>query len=293
MIEGTASVEAVNSVVGKILADFEGEVSPAVNKLVTPNTGLMQLDAITGGIPRGQVTILGARPGMGKTAFLVNLVSHVVVEQGLVCLYFSFEQSKEDLALRMLSKISRIPSTRLRQAQLRGTDWSQLTHAVDVLSKGKLYLSDSSSLSPEELLSECQLVLKQLGKIDLIVVDCLQLCRGTAGASSSERDFELAEFLRGIKTFAIAANCSVLISSQVDRRVETRLDKRPRLGDLREITSIEGRADVVILLYRDEVYYRDSESKGTAELHIVKNRSGELAWVRLGWIPETQIFCSL
>jgi replicative DNA helicase len=241
-------------------------------------TGFTDLDSKTAGLQQSDLVIVAARPSMGKTAFSVNIVEHAVMSGGSV-LVFSMEMPSEQIVMRMLSSLGRIDQTRLRTGELQDDDWSRFTGAVSQLRDKRLYVDDTPALTPGEVRARARRVAREADGLDLIVVDYLQLMR-TADKSES-RAGEISEISRSLKALAKEMRCPVVALSQLNRQLESRPDKRPLMSDLRESGAIEQDADVILFIYRDEVYNEDTDDKGTAEIIIGKQRNGPIGKVRL------------
>ena len=236
-------------------------------------TGFNQLDNLTSGLQNSDLIILAARPSMGKTALALNIARHAAVEANIPVAVFSLEMSKEQLSLRMLCSEARIDSSRLRGGFFSMEDWHRLTDAAGILSESPIYIDDSASISAMEIRAKARR-LKMDKNIGLIIIDYLQLMQGRAGAE--RRDLEISEISRALKALAKELQLPVLALSQLNRMLEQRTDKRPRLSDLRESGALEQDADVVAFIYRDEVYNKeeDNPNRGIAEILLSKQRNG-------------------
>ena len=244
-------------------------------------TGLSGVDAITTGLNKSDLIILGARPGMGKTSFALNLARNVAVNQEKTVCFFSLEMSCEQLVSRMLSSEAMIPSTGLRTGRLSPEEWKRLGMAASVLAKAPLYFDDTSSATVAEMKSK----LRRMKQVDLVVIDYLQLM--TTGRRNDNRVQEVSEITRTLKIMAKDLNVPVMTLAQLSRGSERRTEHKPQLADLRESGSIEQDADLVLFLYRDE-YYKDGggdedSNPNSAELIVAKNRHGALDTVPLHW----------
>jgi replicative DNA helicase len=246
-------------------------------------TGFADLDQRTAGLQPTELIILAARPAMGKTSFALSIAQNAAVSGGWPCIVFSLEMSSAQLAERMLCSEARIDSSTLRRGVIQRQDMSNLTYAAGILSKAPILIDDTPALSLRELRARAMRFrsTKELfdgphgpRKTGLIVVDYLQLMRGSAQASKASREQEISEISRGLKSLAKELECPVLALSQLNRGLEARTDKRPQLSDLRESGAIEQDADVILFIYRDEVYNKDSDAKGIAEVIMGKNRHG-------------------
>lgn len=253
-------------------------------------TGFSDLDDKTAGLQRSDLVIVAARPSMGKTAFAVNMVEHAVMS-GSKVLVFSMEMPSEQIVMRMLSSLGRIDQTRLRSGELQDDDWNRFTGAVSQLRDKQLFIDDTPALTPGDVRSRARRVSRELGGLDMIVVDYLQLMR-TAEKSES-RTNEISEISRSLKALAKEMRCPVVALSQLNRALESRPDKRPMNSDLRESGAIEQDADVILFIYRDEVYNEETEDKGIAEIIIGKQRNGPIGKVRLSFIGNLTKFENL
>jgi replicative DNA helicase len=246
-------------------------------------TGFTQLDNLTAGLQNSDLVILAARPSMGKTALALNIARNAAVEAGVPVAIFSLEMSKEQLSLRLLCAEARIDSARLRSGFFSMEDWDRVTDAAGVLSPAPIFIDDSPSLSALEVRAKARR-LKMDKDIGLIIIDYLQLMQGRA--SAERRDLEISEISRSLKALAKELRLPVLALSQLNRMLEQRTDKRPRLSDLRESGALEQDADVVAFIYRDEVYNKEETNpqKGTAEVILAKQRNGPTGDVLLTFL---------
>lgn len=259
------------------------------------STGFDDFDKLTAGLHPGQLIIIGGRPAMGKTSLVVSAAQNAALHSKAVVMIFSLEMSKEELVMRMLSSQSRIDSKRLRLGRLVDRDWPRLAQAADQLSKAKMFIDDSGDLTVMDMRARCRRLLAQEKKLDLIVVDYLQLMRGSKASKNSggSRENEISEISRGLKGLAKELRVPIVGLSQLSRALESRPDKRPMLSDLRESGAIEQDADLVGFVYRDEYYNKESEDKGVAEFIIAKHRAGETGTVRLAFMGEYTLFANL
>lgn len=257
-------------------------------------TGYRHLDAPLGGLQRADLVVLAARPGTGKTSFSLNVARHAC-QSGYRVAFFSLEMSKVQLGMRLLSMETHIDQHRLRLGRVEDDEWERLVAALGMLSEGQIWIDDTAALSLASLRSRARRVQAQHG-IDLIVVDYLQLMRtgidGT-GKRIQNREQEIAEISRGLKAIAKEVNVPVLALAQLSRAVEARASKVPQLSDLRESGAIENDSDVVLFIYRDDLYNPESEAKGTADLIIAKHRNGPTGTIRLGFDPTQTRFYTL
>lgn len=254
------------------------------NDITGVPTGFADLDKMTSGLQPGDLIIVAGRPSMGKTAFSINIGENVAIESGLPVAVFSMEMGGTQLAMRMLGSVGRLDQHRLRTGRLNDEDWPRLTHAIQKMNDAQLYIDETPALSSIELRARARRLSRQCGKLGLIVIDYLQLM--SANSSGENRATEISEISRNLKGLAKELNCPVIALSQLNRSLEQRPNKRPVMSDLRESGAIEQDADVILFIYRDQVYNPDSPDKGTAEIIIGKQRNGPIGSVRLTFIGE-------
>lgn len=247
-------------------------------------SGFIDLDQKTAGMHPGDLIIVAGRPSMGKTSFALNVGEHVAIDQGLPIAVFSMEMGAEQLALRMLCSTGRIDAQRVRTGRLHEEDWDRLTHAVQRMNGVQVHIDETPGLNPLELRSRARRLHRQSGGLGLIIVDYIQLMSGTS--TNENRTTEISEITRSLKGLAKELGCPVIALSQLNRTVEQRTDKRPVMSDLRESGAIEQDADVILFIYRDEVYRPDSPDKGVAEIIIGKQRNGPIGTVRLTFLGQ-------
>jgi replicative DNA helicase len=270
------------------------EMSARKSDVIGLPTGFAGFDKLTGGLRGGQLIVLAARPAMGKTSMFLSMAQHMAVNAKAVVCIFSLEMSKEELGLRFLSGMSRVDSKRLKIGRIADREWGRLASAADQLSKSKIFIDDSGDLTVMDIRSRCRRLVAVEKKIDLIVVDYLQLMKGSKAASKDgSREREISEISRNLKNLAKELKVPIIALSQLNRGLENRPNKRPMLSDLRESGAIEQDADMVCFIYRDEVYNKETEEKGIAELIIGKHRAGETDTVRLAWLSEYTLFANL
>ena len=256
-------------------------------------TGFYELDRMTAGLQKGDLIVLAARPSMGKTAFALNIAEHVAVAEGLPVLVFSMEMGAAQLALRMVGSLGRIDQQHLRTGALRNEEWERLAEAVDRLGRVQLYIDETPALNAAELRARARRMARQFGgTLGLIVVDYLQLMSGSSG-SEENRATEIGEISRGLKALAKELQCPVIALSQLNRSVESRNDKRPMMSDLRESGAIEQDADVIMFIYRDEYYNKESKEPGVAEIIIGKQRNGPVGTLKLTFLKPLTRFDNL
>ncbi len=248
------------------------------------STGYDDLDEMTSGLQEGDLIIVAGRPSMGKTTFSMNIAEHAAMTSGKPVAVFSMEMPAESLAMRMLSSLGRIDQHKIRSGQLDDDDWPRLTSAIGLLQEKPLFIDDTPALSPNELRTRCRRLVREHGPLGLIVIDYLQLMQ--VPGINENRTAEISEISRALKAVAKELNVPVIALSQLNRSLEQRPDKRPVMSDLRESGAIEQDADVIIFIYRDEVYNPESEAKGTAEILIRKQRNGPIGSLRLTFLGK-------
>ncbi|TAK92076.1 MAG: replicative DNA helicase [Burkholderiaceae bacterium] len=249
-------------------------------------TGFTDLDRMTSGLQEGDLVIVAGRPSMGKTAFSLNMAEHVAIDQGLPVAVFSMEMGGTQLATRMLGSVGRLDQQRVRTGRLQDEDWPRLTHAIQKMQDAQLYIDETPALNSMELRARARRLSRQCGKLGLIIVDYLQLMSANSASGGENRATEISEISRSLKSLAKELHCPVIALSQLNRSLEQRPNKRPVMSDLRESGAIEQDADVIIFIYRDEVYNPDSQDKGTAEIIIGKQRNGPIGAVRLTFLGQ-------
>jgi replicative DNA helicase len=249
-------------------------------------TGFDDLDERTSGFQPGDLIIVAGRPSMGKTAFSLNIAENVALDTKLPVAVFSMEMGATQLATRMIGSVGRLDQHRMRNGNLEDDDWVRLTTALGKLNDAPIYIDEGAGLSSFDVRARARRLHRQCGKLGLIVVDYLQLMAGTSGRASENRATEISEISRSLKSLAKELDVPVVALSQLNRSVEQRPDKRPVMSDLRESGAIEQDADLILFIYRDEVYNPDSEDKGTAEIIIAKQRNGPIGRVRLTFLGQ-------
>ena len=249
-------------------------------------TGFSDLDSMTSGFQGGDLVIVAGRPSMGKTAFSINIAENVALDTGLPVAIFSMEMASTQLAMRMIGSVGRLDQHRMRTGKLEDEDWEKLTTALGKLNEAPIFIDEGAALSSFDVRARSRRLHRQCGKLGLIVVDYLQLMAAPAGRQGENRATEISEISRSLKALAKELDCPVVALSQLNRSVEQRPDKRPVMSDLRESGAIEQDADLILFIYRDEVYNPDSTDKGTAEIIIAKQRNGPIGRVRLTFIGE-------
>ena len=251
------------------------------NPLTGVSTGFTQVDEMTAGLQSSDLVIVAGRPSMGKTTFAMNIAEHAAIKDNVPVAVFSMEMPGEQLAMRLMSSLGRIDQTKVRTGKLDDDDWPRLTSAVSILSRAPLFIDDTPALSPTELRARARR-LKREHDLGLIVIDYLQLMQ--VPGSNENRTGEISEISRSLKALAKELEVPVIALSQLNRSLEQRPNKRPVMSDLRESGAIEQDADVIMFIYRDEVYDEDSPDKGTAEIIIGKQRNGPIGMRRLTFL---------
>ncbi|QEA13699.1 replicative DNA helicase [Comamonas flocculans] len=244
-------------------------------------TGFTDLDRMTSGLQAGDLVVLAARPSMGKTSLAVNIAEHVALNEQLPVAIFSMEMGAAQLAVRIVGSIGRIDQGHLRTGKLTDQEWPRLTEAIERLRSVSLHIDETPGLTPSELRASARRLARQCGKLGLIVVDYLQLMSGSGGGQGENRATELGEISRGLKMLAKELQCPVIALSQLNRSVEQRNDKRPLMSDLRESGAIEQDADIIMFIYRDDYYNKESKEPNVSEIIIGKQRNGPTGTVKL------------
>ena len=255
-------------------------------------TGFIDLDYKLSGLQPSDMILVAARPSMGKTAFVLNIAQYAAFHENMATAIFSLEMSKEQLVNRLFSLESQVDAQSLRTGNMKDSDWEKLIEGAGVIGQSKLIIDDTPGISISELRSKCRKYKLEHG-LDIIIIDYLQLMTGSVGKSSESRQQEVSDISRQLKGLARELNVPVVSLSQLSRAVESRPDKRPMLSDLRESGAIEQDADVVMFIYRDEYYNKDSEFKKQAEIIIAKQRNGPVGTVNLAWLGEYTKFANL
>ena len=248
------------------------------------SSGFQDLDAITSGLQPSDLVIIAGRPSMGKTALMMNIAESAVISGSKPVLVYSLEMPSHSLVMRMLSSLGRIDQTKIRNGQLSDDDWPRLTSAVTLLNDKPLFVDDTPGLTPNEMRSRTRRIVREHGPVGMIVVDYLQLMQ-TSGTPEN-RAVEISEISRSLKSIAKEFDCPVIAGSQLNRGLEQRTDKRPIMSDLRESGAIEQDADLIMAVYRDEVYHEDTPDKGIAEIIILKQRNGPIGRKKLAFMGQ-------
>ena len=255
-------------------------------------TGFIDLDYKLSGLQPSDLVLVAARPSMGKTAFVLNLAQYMAFKKDKGVAIFSLGMSKEQLVNRLFSLESQVDAQALRTGNMKDSDWEKLIEGAGIIGKSNLIIDDTPGISVSELRSKCRKYKLEHG-LDIVIIDYLQLMTGSVGKNSESRQQEISGISRSLKGLARELNVPVVALSQLSRAVESRPDKRPMLSDLRESGAIEQDADVVMFIYRDEYYNKDSEFKKQAEIIIAKQRNGPVGTVNLAWLGEYTKFANL
>lgn len=282
---GAGGFQELQPVLGKVVERIDELYHRDSSSDITGiSTGFVDLDTKTSGLQPGDLIIVAGRPSMGKTAFSLNIGEHVAVEEGHAVAVFSMEMAATQLAMRLLGSVGRLDQHRLRTGRLNDEDWPRLTYAVEKMQNAQLFIDETPALSAMEVRARCRRLARQCGQLGLVIIDYLQLM----GSSSpgENRATEISEISRSLKGLAKELHCPVIALSQLNRSLEQRPNKRPVMSDLRESGAIEQDADVILFIYRDEVYNPDSPDKGTAEIIIGKQRNGPIGAVRVTFLGQ-------
>lgn len=256
-------------------------------------TGFTDLDRMTSGLQPGDLIIVAGRPSMGKTAFSINIAENVALDSKLPVAIFSMEMGASQLAMRMLGSVGKLNQHDLRTGRLQDDDWGRLTHALGKLNDAPIHIDESAALSALEVRARARRLHRQHGGLGLIVLDYIQLMSSNAGKTSENRATEISEISRSLKSLAKELHVPVIALSQLNRSLEQRPNKRPVMSDLRESGAIEQDADLILFIYRDEVYNSDSADKGKAEIIIGKQRNGPIGTCRLAFLGKYTRFENL
>ena len=284
----TTDVEPLNKVLERGFLEIE-RIFNNKGEITGVGSGIKDLDAKTSGFQKGDMVLIAARPSMGKTTFALNIAENAAIKEGKSVVIFSLEMSKEQLAYKLLCSEANIDMLKLRTGALEDNDWQNIARAAGPLSKAKIYIDDTAGVSVMEMRSKCRRLKIEHG-IDLILIDYLQLM---SGSNNESRQQEVSEISRSIKALAKEMECPVIALSQLSRAPEQRADHRPMLSDLRESGSIEQDADVVMFLYRDEYYNKETEDKNVCECIIAKQRNGPVGTVSMSFMGALSKFADL
>ena len=256
------------------------------NEVIGVPSGFVDLDRMTSGLQPGELIIVAGRPSMGKTTLVMNMAEHVALSEKKAVAVFSMEMSGPQLAMRMIGSVGRVDQHELRTGTFKEDDWSRLVDAVGKLNEAEIYIDDTAGLNVLEVRSRARRLHRQCGGLALVVIDYLQLMSGTGGGREENRATEIAEISRSLKSLAKELRVPVVALSQLNRGVDSRQDKRPMMSDLRESGAIEQDADLILFIYRDEVYNPDSPRKGISEIIIAKQRNGPVGKIDLTFLGK-------
>ncbi|MDZ4355858.1 MAG: replicative DNA helicase [Variovorax sp.] len=283
--------QSMDSLVVELL-DRVTEMAENPNDITGVRTGFNDFDKMTSGLQPGDMIVLAARPSMGKTSLAINIAEHVALEEGLPVAVFSMEMGAAQLAVRIVGSIGRIDQRHLRTGKLSDEEWPRLTEAIEKLRTVSLHIDETPGLSSSELRANARRLARQYGRLGLIVVDYLQLM-STSSSGDENRATAVGEISRGLKMLAKELKCPVIALSQLSRGVEARTDKRPMMSDLRESGAIEQDADIIMFIYRDDYYNKESKEPGVAEVIISKHRNGPTGTIKLAFLKPITKFENL
>jgi replicative DNA helicase len=275
--------EVLASTVNKVEALFEAD-SPITGAA----SGFDEFDRMTSGLQPSDLIVVAGRPSMGKTTFAMNMAEYVGMKSNKPVLIFSMEMPSEQLGMRILASLGRIELQKLRTGQLNDSDWPRLSSAVGLISSRKIFIDDTPALSPNDMRARARRVAREHGDLGLIVIDYLQLMQ--IPGLNENRTAEISEISRSLKSLARELSVPLIALSQLNRSLEQRMDKRPLMSDLRESGAIEQDADLIVFIYRDEVYHKENAEKGVAEIIIGKQRNGPTGTVRLTFLGQYSRF---
>jgi replicative DNA helicase len=284
--QGSRNTKSFRDLKSLMKATLENiEILSKLNSTITGvSTGYTDLDEMTSGLQKGDLVIVAGRPSMGKTTFSMNIAEYAAAHKKLPVAVFSMEMPAEQLTLRLLSSMGRVDQHRLRTGQLTDEDWPRIATAVKIFADVPMFIDDSPALSPNEVRARSRRLVREHGQLGLIVLDYLQLMQGSS--KSENRTNEVSEISRSLKALAKELSTPIIVLSQLNRSLEQRPNKRPIMSDLRESGAIEQDADVIMFVYRDEVYNPDSAEKGSAEIIIAKQRNGPIGTCRLTFLGK-------
>jgi len=275
------------------LLDRVTEMAENPNDITGVRTGFDEFDKLTSGLQPGDMIVLAARPSMGKTSLAINIAEHVALNEGLPVAVFSMEMGASQLAVRIVGSIGRIDQGHLRTGKLSDEEWPRLTEAIEKLRTVSLHIDETPGLTTSELRANARRLARQYGRLGLIVVDYLQLMSVSSSMNDENRATAVGEISRGLKMLAKELKCPVIALSQLSRGVESRTDKRPMMSDLRESGAIEQDADIIMFIYRDDYYDKNSKEPGVAEVIISKHRNGPTGTIKLAFLKPLTKFENL
>jgi len=256
-------------------------------------SGFVDLDKLTSGMQRGDLIVIAGRPSMGKTAFALNLAQNAAIraEEKMVIAIFSLEMPDEQIIMRLLAAESRVDMSKMRNGRFNQEDWRKMAEAIGPLAQAEMFVDDTPAITVMNIRSKCRRLKREAGSLDLVLIDYLQLMQGSANAERREQ--EISAITRALKSLAKELHVPVIVLSQLNRSLEARTDKRPMMSDLRESGAIEQDADVIMFIYRDEVYNKTSENDGIAEIIVAKQRNGPIGTIRMAFLHQFTRFENL
>ena len=249
-------------------------------------TGFTDIDKMTSGLQQGDLIIIAGRPSMGKTSLALNMAEHVAIDSKLPVAVFSMEMASLQLATRLIGSVGRVDQHKMRTGQLDDNDWEKLTDSLGQLNEAPIHIDEGSGLNTYEVRARARRLQRQVGQLGLIIIDYIQLMSAPVGKQAENRATEISEISRSLKSLAKELNVPIVALSQLNRSVEQRIDKRPVMSDLRESGAIEQDADVIMFIYRDEVYNPETADKGLAEILLAKQRNGPTGMVKLTFMGQ-------
>ncbi len=289
---GTQGFEQIQPVLARVFERIDHLYQQENKSDVTGlPTGFVDLDRETAGLQEGDLIIIAGRPSMGKTAFALNIAEHIAVKEHLPVAIFSMEMGAAQLAQRLLGSISRVDQQKMRTGRLSDEEWSRLSGAIGSLHDAPIYIDETGGLNALELRTRARRINRQCGQLKLVIVDYLQLM--SASGEGENRATEISEISRSLKSLAKELKCPVIALSQLNRALEQRPNKRPVMSDLRESGAIEQDADLILAIYREEVYTPDTPEKGVSEINILKQRNGPIGQVKLTFLGQYTRFENL
>ena len=291
--ENKNETKLVLDVLNKNYEDIEN--TSLGNKEQGIQSGFYDFDALTQGLNRGDLIVLGGRPAMGKTSISLNIALNIAEKNSFPVCIFSLEMSKEQITYRLMSMDSGIESGRLRTGRLLQDEWPVLAKSIENIGRRKIYINDKSTISIKEIQDICLTIKKQAKnkKLGLVVIDFVQLMELEQNSSDLSRDDELTKIAIKLKKLAVELNVPVIVTSQLERVIERRINKRPMLSDIRDTSALEGFADIITMIYRDEYYEPETEDRGITELITCKHRNGPVGTVKLLFEPQFTRFRNL
>jgi replicative DNA helicase len=291
--ENINETKLVLDVLNKNYEDIEN--TSLGNKEQGIQSGFYDFDALTQGLNRGDLIVLGGRPAMGKTSISLNIALNIAEKNSFPVCIFSLEMSKEQITYRLMSMDSGIESGRLRTGRLLQDEWPVLAKSIENIGRRKIYINDKSTISIKEIQDICLTIKKQAKnkKLGLVVIDFVQLMELEQNSSDLSRDDELTKIAIKLKKLAVELNVPVIVTSQLERVIERRINKRPMLSDIRDTSALEGFADIITMIYRDEYYDPETEDRGITELITCKHRNGPVGTVKLLFEPQFTRFRNL